>query len=385
MTVSSKSRSFSTELHGVRHAFPDSLFDVGGQRWQHLLARAAAVPASLIENSFGFEVRLGRSEPGADFCVTIKAGSKTASEFLSFPPRGKYDTLKESDETLDHDLKIEPVPHRNGGELMSLLSDIARTGSFANNAVRGGTIIFEYDVVELEHATYPSPAVFWGLTDFVSADQMEKIENMLDLVTGVATEPSHAERQRSAERQQTIKSSPLRTIAEATMPYGRISQVGNFVGRNRSDIRILVRMDHCSSIGEFLQAVGWSGNIGKATEVVSMFNFEDVKFGVALDVDADGVGPRIGLEVAAKGGWIGTRFGDWQPLVDVLVENGLCRADKANGLRKWCGYMRLFGREMCVLLKGINHFKIGIQEDEILETKAYLGACRVPAREIGLG
>lgn len=77
-------KSLASELQVVRQAFPNSLFDDYG--WQRLVRRAASVPASMIGSTFGFELRLGKRERAADFCVTLKAGSDKASEFLSFPP-----------------------------------------------------------------------------------------------------------------------------------------------------------------------------------------------------------------------------------------------------------------------------------------------------------
>lgn len=264
--------------------------------------------------------------------------------------------------------------------LTCLLAEIARDGSFANEALAVPSIILEYDVVEPEMGKSPAPGIFWGLAEHVGPEHMEGIVQMLDIVQMPPVRSLYKGGQTSVH---DARIATLQRIAEATVPYGRISQVGTFLGRETRKFRILIRIENHLTINACLRAIGWPGNVDKITETVSRFNVENVGFGLALDVGTDGVGPRVGLEVAAKGGWVGTRFAHWQPLIEVLVANGWCREEKAMGLKQWCGYMRLFGPEMHLLLKGINHFKISIQNEEIHEAKAYLGACRVLARDVG--
>lgn len=384
MTNPPEPKSFASELQVLCQTFPSSLFD--GEGWQRLLARAASVPASLIENTFGFELRLCREERAADFCVTIQAGSDKASEFLNFPPIDKYSGLRGDFDLPPQDSKIDGLGHFDKQILSNLLSEIARDGSFANNAVLNSGIILEFDVVGLELGQNPAPGVFLGLAKHVGSPQMSEVVQLLDIAQTQHPASSLYNQSDASKRQgKDGRVSTLRSIAEATIPYGRISQVGTFLGRETSMFRVLVRLEERATIGEYLHTIGWSGNVSTVVDVVSRFEFADITFGVALDVAADrgGVGERVGLEVAAKGTWIGTRFEDWQPLVDVLVANEWCREDKAKGLRQWCGFIRLFGPEMYMLLKGINHFKISIQNDQIYDAKAYLGARRVLARELG--
>ena len=379
--TSTEPRSLATELADVRKAFPSALID--GEGWQHLLARAAAIPASFIENTFGFELRLGESKPAADFCITIQAGSDKATEYLNFPAVKNFCDVTDPDESLQHDLRTIPNESSAVKALTNLLSEIARDGSFANDAVRGGSIILEHDLVETSPGQSRAPGVFWGLAEHIGAEQMGEVVQMLDIASNPAMNPPFDDQPQKGYLANDGRVCVLRDIAEATVPYGRISQVGTFVGRETTALRILVRILEHGSIGEFLSTIGWSGNIDKTIDGVSSFNFENTDFGVSLDVAPNRVGTRIGLEVAARGGWYGTRSVNWRPLIDVLVANRWCRTSKARGLLDWCGYMPLFGRQMYMLLKGINHFKISIRNDELLDAKAYLGACRVPAKEIG--
>lgn len=382
-TDSCEPKSLASELQVVRQAFPHSLFD--GEGWQRLLSRAAKVPACLVENVFGFELRLGQPEPAADFCVAFQAGSNQALEFLNFPQVERNNSMKESDKYPHRNLRTDSQRLLANESLTNLLSEISTDGSFANKAVPNRIIILEYDVMALEVGQDPAPGVFWGLGEQVGPEQMCGVVQMIDIAQIQRVNPSLDDGNTLNRPMEDARVVSLQRIAEATMSYGRISQAGTFLGREQSDFRILVRMEDRSTIGGFLHAIGWTGNVAKAIELISKFDSLDIGVGIALDVGVNGVGPKIGLEVSAKGGWIGTRIADWQPLIDVLVANDLCSVDKGKGLQKWCGYMRLFGSEMYMLLKGINHFKISIRNEECLEAKAYLGASRVRARDVGFG
>ena len=358
-----KSDSLATELNAVRQAFPDALFDVEGKGWQRLLDRAASVPASLIENVFGFELRLGPIEGGADFCITVGAGSQTALELLSVRAC---------------DAKVTESEATTRGALLDLLTEIDRDRSFANDAVRSRSVILEYDVVKPQVGRNSAPGVFWGLEEQIGPAEMSGIVQLLDIAQTGSGRPTSGDDQAANHRIAT-----LRRIAQAAAPYGRISQVGTFLGRDRLDFRILVRVEQRECVSELLHALDWCGDVGKVTEVASHFAFENIGFGLSLDVGAERVGPRLGLEVGYREGWFGTRFADWRRLIEVLVAHGWCRENKARGLQQWCGYIPLFGREMYFLLKGINHFKISIQNDEFLGAKAYVGAGLAPAQTIG--
>ena len=361
--VIQKSDSLATELNAMRQAFPDALFDVAGKGWQRLLGRAASVPACLIENAFGFELRLGPIKGGADFCITVEAGSQTASELLSTPPP---------------DVKLTANEATTRHALLDLLTEIDRNGSFAYDAVRSRSVILEYDVVAPELGRNSAPGVFWGLEEHIGPEEMSGTVQLIDIAQAGSGRPTS-----DAGQAANPSVATLRRIAEAVAPYGRISQVGTFLGRDRLDFRILARIEQRESVRELLQSVDWCGDIDKVMDVASHFEYENVGFGVSLDVGTKRVGPRLGLEVGYREGWFATRFADWRPLIDVLVAQGWCRENKARGLQQWCGYIPLFGREMYFLLKGINHFKISIQNDEFLGAKAYVGAGLAPAQTIG--
>lgn len=382
--MSTKPRSLASELQVVRGAFPRTLFD--GEGWERLLTRAATVPASMIENTFGFELRLGRPERAADFCVSLQAGTDPTSEFLSFPQAEIHGDGASPDEISRERLEIDAKRRLAHESLDKFLSEINREGTLAHDLVPTHNIILEYDVIDPVIEQHPAPAVFWGLPEDAGPDQMSDVIQVLDIVQGQSGERSlDVDRQDSSRYKEDARSDTLRHVAGAVVPYGRISQIGTFVGREGDFFRILVRMDDGSKASALLHDLGWSGNVAMIEKIQSKFESGDLGFGVSLDIAPNGVGPRVGIEVAVKGGWFATRIADWQPLIDILVANGWCREDKAIGLQQWCGYMRLFGPTMWLLLKGINHLKISIRGNEPLEVKAYIGARRVLAEDIGFG
>ena len=68
----------------------------------------------------------------------------------------------------------------------------------------------------------------------------------------------------------------------------------------------------------------------------------------------------------------------WWPVIDVLVQTGLCLPRKARGLRRWPGKETVFrGRRAFLLYRGINHIKI-VLDGPAVHAKAYVGMTCVP-------
>lgn len=321
----------------MRPAFPDALF--GGVYWDRLLARAAEAPAEAIREEFGFEIRAGRSERAADFCVAIPPGSELASRYIG-------------------------LAHMEA--LAACLEEIAGAGSFAALGIANGVTMLEYDVVETPPGSRPSPGVFWTMAEDAGPPQVARVAPLLAIASGL-----------------NGWAAPLRRVADAAAPYGRVSQLGTFAGRKRADLRVIVSGVEREAAAPLLDAVGWPGSVSAAAEAVAACALPGMRLSVALDIGPGGTGPRLGLELLVPGGWPRSRYRQWRPLIDILTAKGLCRADKALGLKRWCGVTRLFGRRMFFLAKGINHVKIGIRDDTV-EAKVYLGACRRSAEEMGL-
>lgn len=343
--------SFGAALAGMRSLFPDALF--GGVHWRRLLDRAASLPAGTMEHSFGFEIRLNSPEPAADLCVVASPGS----ELAAWVAGGQA-----TDVAANGSLAPEAA-------LAACLREIAAPGTFANRAVRHALTMLEYDVVDVPARRSPPPGVFWSLNPGIGAGDSAAVSSMLALAAG-----STAPDARAAKH--------VRAIYNAVEPFGRISQVGTFVGRQPQAARLLVSRVEPQRLAPLLEALRWPGAVGEAARLAQALVRGRARLGVALDATVEGLGPRLGLELYQPDrSWIDTRHADWRPLIDMLVEKGWCRPDKALGLERWCGPRRLFaGRELFFLARGINHVKVGILAGEV-EAKAYLGADRLRARD----
>ena len=384
----------------MRTAFPAALFD--GAPWEHLLARATAVPASAITDVFGFEIHLGRPEPAADFCIVVPPGGEVASHFigLSRPEPG----VRPSQDAVEDSVDAAPgrvrsaasdLPRRGPpftarrasrrrlaeDSLAACLREIASAGTFANHAIAHGVTMLEYDVMDVRPGSHPSPGIFWTFGDHFEPSHVGELARLLAMASGLPA-PSTRREGPSAVPREAGWAAALRGFMDAATPYGRVSQAGTFVGRARGDVRIVVKGVEPDATARLLDAVRWSGSATTAMDAVAACALPGTQLGVALDVGLRGVGPRLGLELSTTpGGWIGSRWRHWRPFLDLLVAIGWCREDKLLGLKRWSGLKRLFDRRMYYLACGINHVKIVIEGDAV-EAKAYLGACRRSAEDV---
>ena len=170
-------------------------------------------------------------------------------------------------------------------------------------------------------------------------------------------------------------------VFNALPPGGRVSFLGGFPGRAVRAVRVMVEGLEEANVRSFLQRLDWRGPVNAVPELLS--ELRDVvfpnDFQLAIDVIAEGVLPRLGLEVKCpftKGGaaWTQTTRRDWLPLVTRLAEQGWCRPEKAHGLLAYPG-QEIFADKtggFYLAYKGISHIKLSIGADD-LSAKAYTG------------
>ena len=371
--------SMATELHAMRAAFPAVLF--GGTHWQRLLERAADLPAAAVNSVFGFEIRLGRPEAASDFCIVIPTDGDVNAHFMRHL---SAEDASAGDQACSSRFNAgDGVVHQRVASncLAACLKAMSRPGSFASTAIAEGGTMLEYDVVQPDPDSRPPPAIFWNLASPLQPSQVTDLARLLAVASGLRLQCSASDAPGAVAPQEPGWTSQLRGVVDVASPYGRIRQVGTFVGRKQNGVRVIVGRVEPREITRLLTAIRWPGPVAAAAHAVSTYAIPGMLLAVAIDVGRDGVGPRLGLEMALPDGWVACRWHPWRSLFDILIENGLCRADKALGLKRWCGVTRLYGHELHFFASGINHVKIDVQEDAI-EAKAYLGARRRPAADI---
>ena len=165
----------------------------------------------------------------------------------------------------------------------------------------------------------------------------------------------------------------------ALPPGGRVGQIGAMPGRELRAIRLIVDGVGAAAVADCLGRLGWPGQAGKAMAVVDEMGDVASVFRLSLDVSADGLSPRLGLEFYPPGEekdvdhWLTTGRSAWRPIIERLVARQWCQPEKARGLLDFTGLDKLFDeRGVLLLYRGINHIKVTIEADD-LSAKAYAG------------
>ena len=346
--VGAREASFADVLRELRPLFPPSLLD--GEGWTRLLERVAELPAAAAQ-LFGFEFRLGDVNPSADVCVPVS--SDIADRFLREARGGR--SLPPSQAALAH-----------------CVSDFGRADSAL--ARWAASALLEYDIAALSSGSRYTPGIYFILRnepgspghdvqDCAHRDIAPALANACGWTPDLAEE-------RELER-----------VINALPRGARVGQAGAMPERARRAIRVVVWDVDAQATPAFLERLRWPGRIGFASGILTdLLAVGGPRFGLSIDVTAQGVGHRLGLELLAGDGrgWRTTTRSDWQPCVERLVERGWCTVAKAEGLLEWPGYQKCYAANAIFLAhQGINHSKITIVGD-VVKAKGYVGMSFVP-------
>ena len=334
-------------LETVCHALPTALITARGGSLQQL----HHLPACALETTFGFESRLSDPRPACDFFLTATPGTRFAKYLVK---RGARDDATPPELALGW-----------------YLTEVGRPGSFLSRWFSGA--ILEYDVVEAP-ANRPAPmGVFleahWRNDNahplVQSTRRREKLGNPGVMTAAMAAAVGQEE------------SPDLRMAVEtlfAALPEGAgCSHVGAFPMRDSSALRIVFSMAMRES-AQFLERVGWRGSLDSLARLSRDLDPLLPRIGLACDLNAAGLSPRVGLELYRGRGWTETPPASWLVLLDYLGERGLVTPEKAQALRTWPNREMLFGsRGAMRLLSGVNHLKLTF-DGPAMQAKVYIGA-----------
>ena len=144
-----------------------------------------------------------------------------------------------------------------------------------------------------------------------------------------------------------------------------IKQIGTMTSRGELDImRLVILFPSWESIFPGLTAIGWQGDTAELASALEPWK-ESQKIAVNIDLGADGVLSKIGIEV----------FSRWRhPLIVEkfimrLEDAGLCLPEKGEALRHW---IRIRPDADPFRQTLINYFKLNYKDGKITEAKAYL-------------
>lgn len=341
--------SFRAFLPGLGRLMPSSLLGAAG--CERLLDRIGDLPGLATAAQFGLEFRLDEAAAVADIAVPIEPGTELADHFVRVG---------------------EAAAPRSPAA--ALARRLRRTDGFGS--VFEDYAIVEYDVASAKPGTSAPPGVFLKPRSASGPDTDASPGRVADTLAALAGRQPQRDERRSVER------------AFAALPdKARMVQTGVLPARTPGAIRLVVRDAHAAGMADYLTRMGHPDPAAARTRVPSALrDLCDPRPWLGLDVSACGMSPRIGLEFwppedrrdRGPGRWMRIAALRWWPVIDVLVQTGLCLPRKARGLRRWPGKETVFrGRRAFLVYRGINHIKIVI-DGAAVHAKAYVGMTCVP-------
>ncbi len=332
---------FLAELHSL---FPSAL--LSGPGWERLLVLAHRLPIHVFDQRFGFEFDLCVPDPAADFCVVPPPGSRLAEFYAQqgqLAPRGSAEAAL-------------------GAFLAEQSSDPQ-----AFLAGRNGGVILEYDLAGIPSEQPASPGIFIVPRDAQEESCIEGLFGDLEPVIAALWAVAGWTPDAAILRQ-------VRRVYQTMPPMGLVTQAGVLPSRAQRAVRLIIGTGSGTDAVELLSRLGWSGPPADVLAVYESLE-EMTSPGVSLSVDvtAEGVSPRLGLEFHRPAQWYELDRSGWNRLVDRLEERGWCLPGKARGLKAWPRVEQVFDQAGVFMVRqSINHVKVVVNRGRT-EAKAYAG------------
>ena len=341
-------------LVGLAPLFPASL--LSGKGFDRILAVATHLPV-VAAGYMGFELPLGRPEPTADFCAALYPGGPLADFLVTSGRSARPGSAEAALGAFADHFTARDAPWARATRVALLEYDAAAATPAAG--LPGVFLVFHRPV-----------AVAGGGSAARIADvAVRGLPGALGLPALSAARPA------------------VLRVLEAFAGSARVSNAGIFPRRSADGLRLVFVGAGASWIEGALRSLAWRGPADDLRAALADLGRFPSSLGLSLDVDAAGVGPRIGLELfagRAAGAWAAGSPSDWEPLVERLVGLGLCAPEKAAGLLAWSGRRRVFTAwDVRVACRGVNHVKVSFGR-EAPSAKAYVGlALLAPAAPDG--
>ena len=329
-------------LSGLRPLFPPAL--LSGSGFERVLSIADGLPA-IAAGHMGFEVRLDDPAPAADVCAALY-------------PRGPFaDWLASTG---------ADAPAGTSRAALACLAERYTRGTAAWARI-SRLVIFEYDALDSPPADR-LPGVFLILDTPVAITPR--------VARGAVAAAAEGVRRALGLPGLTAVRGPAERVLFAFAGCAKVSNVGVFPSRPGAGVRLVLAGLDPQAAAFALAAADWSGPSGRLAAVCRDLRPAVQSFGLSLDVDASGLGSRVGLELfagPAGGAWAAGSPDDWTPLLHALTETGRCLPPKADALRAWIGRSRVFTPSgLRVACRGVNHVKVDFGPADPA-VKAYLG------------
>ena len=326
---------------------------IGDSQWARVLDCVAELPITMAALPFGFELPLHETSPIADFGASLAAGTRSAEPFLARAKADPGDALAGAIARLFQKMEAEPSALRE---------------------VVGRKLMLEYDIGSGEPGQRAFPGMFLrpGERPILGAcEQQDEVALVVDALVSCLGWSMDAAHRAHIERS-------YRMQPEDT----RMDSFGVFPSRSRAIRLAIMGFQSNVQLREYLQNTGWPGDLATVETVIERFRerADIVRTGINIDVQAQGLGPTLGLTLIVKQRYTkDSRYWldgltDWDPFLEALGQESLVDRDKLAELATWVSKpTALFAKSgRFVLLRGIHHIKLVISGPALQKAKAYV-------------
>lgn len=336
------SQSFGDLLRRLRFLFPETLLGTDG--FERVVHVAARLPLCAIDQPFGFEFVLSDEFTNADFCVVPAPGTPFADYYIN---EGK-----------------KAPPNSPAAALGAILD---RSKYDANSFLRrnNGGIILEYDVPTIATHEYHAPGVFIVQRD-TSIDVASRLFDDSIELYNVLCSLTHW-------RHDVAELHEIQRVIKLFDGIAVVGQAGVLPGRPYRAIRLVVHHIDVTELPDILDHLHWTGSIDTVmSTIVATQGFTQPGVVLSLDVSADGISSRLGIELFRPAGSAQIDGRGWHPLIERLEQLLWCVSSKADGLRTCTFADRLVGHgSFLQVYQYINHIKLVVERD-LVTAKAYV-------------
>ena len=339
--------SLGSLLEELRGLFPPAL--TGDSGWERLEALTERLPIYTTDARFGFEFDLCDASTTADFCAVVPPGSRTAAFYQDYP--------------------VETAPCLAGpgfGAFLTQQGDdphslLARTAA---------TIILEYDLAHAAPGRHGPPGIFIVPRNPSERAARQVHDTIHDDPAGLVAALESA----AGWEQGVVDMLQVERVWAAMAGAGIVAHAGVMPGRGQRAIRLIIQAVQNTNVAGMLERLQWNGDSSLAVSTLSdLAGLVKPQTGLSIDVTAQGVSPRLGLELFRPIEWYQTDRAGWKLLFDRLVEKEWCLQTRANGLAEWPGIEFFFGRDgVYKIRQTVNHIKLVIERGTV-RVKGYAG------------
>lgn len=326
---------------------------IGESHWSDVIELASSLPVTMAALPFGFELPLHDKVPKADLGASVASGTLSAEGF----------TRRAREDSTDATARA----------IMRLFNQVDSSDSRLRDIV-GRKLMLEYDIGSSVNREFDAPGMFLrpGERPILGANgQEEEVCLVVDaLVSSVKWE------QKEEERRNVVQ------VYQAQPEDTRMDSFGIFPSRSRAIRLAVMGFKSQQEIRKYLSDIQWPGDIASAIDLIARFEKKAniVRSGVNIDVLDTGVGPTLGLTLIVKQRYTkDSRYWldgltDWDPFLAALGHEPLVSQPKLKELAGWVSKpSTLFAKSgRYVMLRGIHHIKLVVENDQFTKVKAYV-------------